>query len=183
MSATGKSILRQQALAARQGQEHHQAALSRRLIEALKPHSGAILAGYWPIRGEADPIAVLQNHTGPVCLPVVLGKGRALAFRLWSGGALVVGPYGTSHPAPTAPLIVPDVLIVPLAGFDRAGNRIGYGAGFYDRTLTELREKRDICAIGLAFAVQETAAIPVEPFDQRLDQIVTEREIIFCAAN
>ena len=155
-----------------------QAALNARLEQVLAPYAGKVLAGYWPMRGEADPLPAMKAHTGPVCLPVVLAKATPLIFREWDGGALHPGPYGTSHPAESAQILVPDVLIVPLAGFDRAGNRLGYGGGFYDRTLQLLRESAHVDAIGLAFAVQELPAIPAEPFDQPLDRIVTDLEVL-----
>ncbi|MTD99779.1 5-formyltetrahydrofolate cyclo-ligase [Paracoccus sp. YIM 132242] len=153
-------------------------ALTRHLAAALAPHRGKILAGYWPMRGEPDPRPAMAAHDGPVCLPVVPGKAVPLVFRRWDGEALVPGPFGTSHPPDSQPVLRPDVLIVPLAGFDRGGNRIGYGGGYYDRTLQLLRETGDATAIGLAFAVQELPAIPADPFDQPLDLIVTDRGLI-----
>lgn len=177
MSAVEKAALRHQALAAR-GQGGDQAAIDRHLTEVLAPFEGQVLSGYWPMRDEADPRAAMATHRGPVCLPVVTGKAVPLVFRQWDGGPLHPGPFGTSHPAETALTLTPHVLIVPLAGFDRAGNRIGYGGGYYDRTLELLRGMGPVAAIGLAFGVQELPAIPAEPFDQMLDVIVTDREII-----
>lgn len=177
MSAADKSALRKQALAAR-GQGGDQAGIDRKLANALAPFAGRVLSGYIAMRGEADPRAAMAAHQGPVCLPVVPGKAVPLIFRAWDGGALVPGPFGTSHPPEDAPLLVPQVLIVPLAGFDRAGNRIGYGGGYYDRSLERLRANGPVTAIGLAFATQELPAIPAEPFDQPLDLVVTDREII-----
>lgn len=173
MSGPGKAALRAMALAAR-GQGGDQDALTRHLIAALAPHRGKVLSGYWPMRGEADPRPAMAVHDGPVCLPVVPGRAVPLLFRRWDGEPLVPGPFGTSHPPDSQPLLRPQVLIVPLAGFDRRGNRIGYGGGYYDRTLQLLRETAPVTAIGLAFAVQELPAIPAEPFDQPLDLIVTD---------
>lgn len=119
----------------------------------------------------------LLRHRGPVGLPVVTGKGVPLLFRRWNGGALQPGPFGTSHPAESAGLLIPEVLIVPLAAFDRAGHRIGYGGGYYDRTLQLLRKSASVMAIGLAFASQEVAEIPSEAFDQPLDLVVTDRDV------
>ncbi len=172
-----KAVLRRMALKAR-GQGGDQAALDRHLITALAPHGGAVLAGYWPMRDEVDPRAAMAAHDGPLCLPVVTGKDRPLVFRAWQGQPLQVGPFGTSHPAPDAPELTPQVLIVPLAGFDRQGNRLGYGGGFYDRTLQALRESGPVTAIGIAFACQELPAIPAEDYDQPLDLIVTDRETL-----
>lgn len=174
---TDKATLRQQALAAR-GQGGDQAALEQRLIGVLAPFAGLTLAGYWPMRDEADPRAAMAAHRGPVCLPVVPGKAVPLVFRAWGGGALEAGPFGTAHPPQDAPQLVPQVLIVPLAGFDRAGNRIGYGGGYYDRTLELLRGMGTVTAIGLAFATQELPLIPAEPFDQPLDVVVTDCETL-----
>ncbi|MBK4215094.1 5-formyltetrahydrofolate cyclo-ligase [Paracoccus caeni] len=177
MSAAEKKALRAEAMAARQ-QGGDQQALTALLIEALRPYRGKVLAGYWPMRGEADPLPAIKAHDGPICLPVVLAKATPLIFREWDGGALHPGAYGTSQPAESARVLVPDVLIVPLAGFDRAGNRLGYGGGFYDRTLQLLRESGQVHAIGLAFAAQELPLIPAEPFDQPLDRIVTDRGVL-----
>ncbi|AUH34108.1 5-formyltetrahydrofolate cyclo-ligase [Paracoccus tegillarcae] len=174
---TDKATLRAQALAAR-GQGGDQAALAANLMAALRPFAGQVLSGYFPMRDEADPRAAMAAHEGPVCLPVVPGKAVPLIFRQWDGGALVAGSFGTSHPSEDAAVLTPEVLIVPLAGFDRAGNRIGYGGGYYDRTLELLRRAGPVTAIGLAFATQELAAIPAESFDQPLDMVVTDRETI-----
>lgn len=170
---TAKATLRAQALTARAAGGDRDA-LDRHLIAALAPHAGAVLAGYWPMRDEADPRAAMAAHDGPVALPVVTGPARPLTFRLWQGGALERGPFGTSHPPESAPEVRPDVLIVPLAGFDDRGNRLGYGGGFYDRTLELLRKSGPVLAVGLAFEVQRLPAIPTEPTDQPLDLIVTE---------
>ncbi|WP_410217045.1 5-formyltetrahydrofolate cyclo-ligase [Paracoccus sp. (in: a-proteobacteria)] len=176
MSAV-KDALRTQALAAR-SRGGDAAALDLRLRRALAPFAGATLAGYWPMRDEADPRPAMAAHAGPVVLPVVPGRAQPLLFRRWQGEALVPGPWGTMHPADSEPELRPDVLIVPLAGFDRSGNRLGYGGGYYDRTLQLLRETGPVHAIGLAFACQELPSIPAEPFDQPLDLIVTDGDSI-----
>lgn len=179
MSAAAKSALRAEALAARLRQGGDNAGITRHLAEALAPHPDARLAGYWPMRGEADPRPAMTFHPGPLCLPVVPGKAVPLLFRSWDAShPLEPGAYGTSQPPESAPVVTPEILIVPLAAFDRAGNRLGYGGGYYDRTLQLLRESGRVTAIGLAFASQELPAIPAEPFDQLLDLIVTDRQII-----
>ena len=170
-----KSDLRKAALKAR-GQGGDAAALTRNLIAVLAPHAGKVLAGYWPMRDEADPRPAMAAHDGPVCLPVVLGPARPLVFRRYDG-RLEPGGFGTSHPPADSPELRPEVLIVPLAGFDRAGGRLGYGGGFYDRTLERLRAGGQVAAVGFAYAVQEIPLIPVEVTDQPLDLIVTDREI------
>lgn len=174
MSGADKAALRARALAAR-ARGGDQNALTHYLTAALAPHRGKVLSGYWPMRGEADPRPAMEAHDGPLCLPVVPGRAVPLVFRRWRGEPLVPGPFGTLHPADSQPVLVPQILIVPLAGFDRQGNRIGYGGGYYDRTLQLLRETVPVTAIGLAFAVQELPEIPAEPFDQPLDVIVTDR--------
>lgn len=177
MNDIPKNDLRARALAARSA-GGDQAALTAHLTTALAPHRGKTLSGYWPMRGEPDPLPAMAAHDGPLCLPVVPGKAVPLVFRRWQGEPLVPGPFGTSHPAVSQPQVSPQVLIVPLAGFDRTGHRIGYGGGYYDRTLQMLRENGPVTAIGLAFAVQELPPIPAGPFDQPLDLIVTDRELI-----
>jgi 5-formyltetrahydrofolate cyclo-ligase len=108
-------------------------------------------------------------------LPAVPAPGAALAFRRWRPDHdLVAGGYGIPEPPPSAPPLRPAALLVPLLAFDRAGHRLGQGAGHYDRTLAELRAAGPLLALGLAFAVQEEPALPAEPHDQRLDWIVTE---------
>lgn len=140
---------------------------------------GAMLGLYWPIRAEVDSRPLFTLHSGPTCLPVVLGPGRPLIFRRWRPGeALIAGPYGTAHPGPEAESVQPQVVVVPLVGFDRQGMRLGYGGGFYDRTLEALRNQGPVKAIGLAFAAQESARLPRGDHDQPLDLIVTEAEAI-----
>ncbi|MDO5613072.1 MAG: 5-formyltetrahydrofolate cyclo-ligase [Paracoccus sp. (in: a-proteobacteria)] len=176
---TDKAALRAAALAARAEQGGDAAVAVARLRAALAPHAGQVLAGYWPMRAEADPLPAMAAHDGPLCLPVVPGRDVPLIFRAWApGAALDAGPFGTRHPPESAPVLVPQVLIVPLAAFDRAGQRIGYGGGFYDRTLAQLRAAGPVTAIGFAFACQQVAAVPVGPFDQPLDLIVTDRDTI-----
>ena len=135
------------------------------------------VAAYWPIRSEADPRPILEGLAVsglPLCLPVVADGG--LAFRAWTPWEPVVpGGFGTLVPPETAPLLVPAVLVMPLAAFDRRGHRIGYGKGHYDRALALLP---GACTIGIAYGVQEVPAVPEEPHDHCLDLIVTEREVI-----
>ncbi len=150
-----------------------------RLVPLLAPHAGRRLSAYVAMRGEADPMPALLAHRGPVCLPVVAGRGLPLGFREWAPGApLVEGAYRALIPAEGAE-VTPEVLIVPMLAFDRRGFRLGYGGGFYDRTLAALRAANPATlAIGLAFAAQEVPALPVEPTDAALDLIVTEAGVI-----
>ncbi len=148
------------------------------LAEVLIPHAGRVLSGYMPMRTEIDPLPAMAAHRGPVCVPVVPGKAVPLRFRAWSPDAVMEdGPFGARVPAGGA-WLVPEVLIVPLLAFDRRGYRLGYGGGYYDRTLEGLRECGPVTAIGFAFAAQEVPEVPIEPTDQRLDLIVTEAGVI-----
>ena len=130
---------------------------------------GRCIAGYWPVRGEIDPRPLLLALRRPIALPVTGPRSTALEFRLWRpGDALVPGPFGLSEP--TGPLVEPDVLLVPLLAFDASGNRLGYGGGYYDRTIAAT----GALAIGAAHAAQEAAAVPVGPDDRPLDGVLTE---------
>jgi 5-formyltetrahydrofolate cyclo-ligase len=153
-----------------------QAALAAHLTIALAPHKGRPMSGYLPIRSEADPIpamTALARH-GLVGVPEVAGKGLPLRFRRWTPDVpLVRGNFGVMVPE-NAPEMVPEVLIVPMLAFNAEGYRLGYGGGFYDRTLAALRAAGPVVAIGLAFAAQRVASLPLEPTDQPLDAIVTE---------
>lgn len=114
-------------------------------------------------------------------LPVVVAKNTPLVFRQWAPGeALVLGRWNIKVPPEEAPEVLPDVLLVPLLAFDRQGFRLGYGGGFYDRTLEKLRALKKVTAIGIAYAGQEVDAVPYEEFDQRLDWIMTEKETFKC---
>lgn len=147
------------------------------LADVLAPHRGRALAGYMAMRTEVDPMAAMAAHQGPVGVPVILGPGQALRFREWSPGcAMVAGEFGALIPAEGA-WVEPEVVIVPLVAFDARGYRLGYGGGFYDRTLAGLRARHPVLAVGFAFAAQEVPEVPIDAFDQRLDVIVTEAGI------
>jgi 5-formyltetrahydrofolate cyclo-ligase len=155
-----------------------QAAATARLARALAPHAGKVLAGYMPMRTEIDPLPAMAGHRGPVCVPVIDVAGLPLRFRAWSPGApLVAGAFGALVPE-EGDWLVPAVLIVPLLAFDARGFRLGYGGGFYDRTLAGLRAAGAATAIGFAYAAQQVPAVPVEPTDARLDLVVTEAGVI-----
>lgn len=150
------------------------------LLEVIMPYKGKSIAGYMPIRTEINPVGVMAalSAFGPVSVPVIKAKDTALEFALWDPGTkMVEGDFGASIPE-TLEFVEPDVLIVPLVAFDRKGGRLGYGGGFYDRTLERLREKRPAVAIGYAYGAQEADDLPLEDTDQPLDLIVTEKEIL-----
>ena len=135
------------------------------------------LAGYMPMRTEIDPLPAMAVYAGPVGVPVIMARATPLRFRLWRPDAVMVaGEFGALIPA-EGDWIEPAVLIVPLLAFDARGYRLGYGGGFYDRTLQGLRARGRVTAVGFAFAAQEVDAVPVDAYDQRLDAVVTEREV------
>jgi 5-formyltetrahydrofolate cyclo-ligase len=141
-----------------------------------------VVAGYSPIRSEIDPMPLMRELAAKgarLALPVITARGQALHFRVWHpGDRLLPGPLGILEPSPAASEIVPDIVLVPLAAFDQAGHRIGYGAGHYDRTLAQMRKSRHAVAVGLAFADQEVEAVPVLAHDVALDFVVTEAWVL-----
>ena len=155
-----------------------------RLAEAMlaqhAPPKGAIIAGYWPMGDEMDPrplMLALASRGHAMALPVTPPRGQPLAFHAWApSAALRPGPLGTSEPVAGEELR-PDVLLVPLLAFDRAGRRLGYGGGYYDRTLAALPAAK---AIGIAYAGQEMAEVPAGPQDMRLPLVATEDSVIIC---
>jgi 5-formyltetrahydrofolate cyclo-ligase len=149
-------------------------------ILALELPPRCVVSAFLPIQSEVDlaeAIAGLDARGHPVGLPIMVEGG--LVFRRFRpGDALVPLGFGTRGPGPDAPEVVPDVLLMPLSAFDRQGGRIGYGRGFYDRAVAGLRAAgRFPRLIGIAFSVQEVAAVPMEPHDAPLDMIVTERDV------
>lgn len=182
-----KALARKAALARRERVSAHLgaeagAAVAERFLAALKPPQGATVSGYWPFGGELDPRPLMERlYAGGhvLALPVIAGRGLPLIFRRWQPGqALEAGAHGIPVPGPAVAEIVPRLLLVPLLAFDRDGYRLGYGGGYYDRTLARLKAEGEALAVGLAFAAQEVDAVPHEGQDQRLDWIVTEREAI-----
>jgi 5-formyltetrahydrofolate cyclo-ligase len=154
------------------------------LAQVLAPHRGRPLAAYMAMRSEIDPTPVMAEAArhGPVAVPVIMARGAPLRFRRWAPGVpMTDGGFGALIPV-TGDWVTPEVLIVPLVAFDRAGGRLGYGGGFYDRTLAALRTTGPVTAIGFAWAVQEATDLPLEPTDQPLDLIVTESAVITPAA-
>jgi 5-formyltetrahydrofolate cyclo-ligase len=174
-----KALAREAAFAARKrAHAAGQGQAAEILADYLAGHAGRALSGYMPMRTEIDPLPAMAAHQGLVGVPVIMGKGQPLRFREWSPGArMVEGAFKALIPEEGA-WIEPQVLIVPLLAFDRRGYRLGYGGGFYDRTLEGLRAKGPVFAVGFAFAAQELDKVPTEPTDQRLDAIVTEKGVI-----
>jgi 5-formyltetrahydrofolate cyclo-ligase len=143
---------------------------------------GTIVSGFMPLKSEINPLPLLRKLAqagATLALPVVAGRGKPLIMRAWAWGeALGSGVWGIREPKPDAPEVEPDILLVPLLAFDRAGNRIGYGAGYYDITIARLRARKPVVAVGIAFAAQEVSAVPATPRDERLDLVLTEHEVI-----
>ena len=143
---------------------------------------GVIVSGFMPLKSETNPLPLMRKLADAgarLALPVVIGLGKPLIMRSWQWGEpLVPGVWGIRQPPPTAPELQPDVLLVPLLAFDRRGHRIGYGAGYYDLTIAQMRAKKPIAAVGIAFAVQEVESVPRTAFDARLDLVLTENETI-----
>lgn len=147
----------------------------------LAPYAGRILAGYMPIRTEIDPVPVMAAMAAhaPVCVPFIDGPGQPLRFRTWRPGCLMTtGPFGTMVPDEGA-FVDPEVLITPLLAFDTQGVRLGYGGGYYDRTLARLRDLHEVHAVGFAFQAQRADILPAISTDQRLDAVVTEAGPVF----
>jgi 5-formyltetrahydrofolate cyclo-ligase len=157
------------------------AELKQHLIEALAMPPGIAISGYWPLPGEIDVRPALAHYHAeghPIGLPVVIGKGEPLLFRQWDPEVdLVQGSFRVMTPPPEATVVVPSILLVPLLAFDSEGYRLGYGGGFYDRTLAKLRSEAHAVAVGVAYAVQEVPMVPHGSYDQPLDFIVTERAV------
>lgn len=142
----------------------------------------AVVSGYVAFGDELDPRPLMTHlHSAGLscCVPVIVGKGRPLAFREWSPTAqLRPGNHGIPIPKADAAELTPTILIVPLLAFDRQGRRMGYGAGYYDRTLAALRRSSPVVAVGIAYADQEIREVPADEHDERLDWIITERDVL-----
>jgi len=161
--------------------------LADQFLHAIALSPGLAVSGYWPLEGELDvrPLLLrLRKFGHAIGLPVVIKKHEPLIFRAWrDDDAMVQGKFKVMTPPDHAPDVVPDVLLVPLLAFDPRGYRLGYGGGFYDRTLDKLRRlakdggHHAPLAIGIAYAAQEVPDVPRGPYDQPLDWIVTERSV------
>jgi 5-formyltetrahydrofolate cyclo-ligase len=181
-----KATLRREALARRDALSADMRAAAAQAIAArpfprpLPP--GAIVSGFMPLKTEINPLPLMRalaDAGAKLALPVVAGKGRPLTMRAFAfGDTLASGVWGIREPKPEAPEVFPDILLVPMLAFDRSGQRVGYGAGYYDMTIAALRARKPVVAVGIAFAAQEVAQVPHTPRDARLDLVLTERDVI-----
>lgn len=151
----------------------------------LKPLPGqSVISGFFPYQSEIDTRPLLGRLAGEgwtTALPIVIALGQPLEFRRWlPGEPTVPGKWDIPRPPKSSPLVEPDVLLVPLLAFDRKGFRLGYGGGFYDRTLELLRSKKPVTAIGVGYAAQEVDSVPHDAHDQMLDFVMTEKVLIRC---
>jgi len=174
------ALMRRDALPAAERAKAAETIAARAFPLAIEPDQ--IVSGFSPLKTEINPIPLMRRLSdggAQLALPVVAGKGKPLTMRAWRFGApLDSGVWGIREPKADAPEVAPDILLVPLLAFDRQGHRIGYGAGYYDMTIGKLRAIKPVIAVGIAFAAQEIASVPVTPRDARLDLVLTEREII-----
>lgn len=173
-----RALAKREALTDKQRAKAAQALAKRGLpVEIV---SGLVVSGYSPIRNEIDPAPLmlrLAEQGARLALPVVNARGKSLTFRAWSPtDRLMLGPLGIPEPSPAAAELIPDIMLVPLAAFDRLGHRIGYGAGHYDYTFAHLRKSKAVTGIGVAFAVQEIEAVPALSHDVALDFVLTDKE-------
>jgi 5-formyltetrahydrofolate cyclo-ligase len=180
-----KAELRTAALAAREKlTEQQRSAAAEKLARQGLPFeltTGTVISGYSPIRNEIDPVPLMQKLAAQgarLALPAVTARGQSLIFRAWSvGDRLMLGSLGIPEPSPAAAELVPDIMLVPLAAFDAAGHRIGYGAGHYDFTFAHLRKAKAVMGIGLAFAAQQIDTVPALSHDVPLDYVLTEKRV------
>ena len=181
--AAAKQLARKAAIARRHGLNPAAAgqALMHHVLRDCPPSEGSVVSGFWPLGDEIDIRLLLQalhERGNRVALPVTPRRGEPLTFRGWQpGDVLVEERFGTMRPI--GEMLVPDMLLIPLLAFDAAGGRLGYGGGFYDRTLTGLPGR---FRLGCAFAAQQVDAVPVGPYDIRLDAVATENGIVRCGS-
>ena len=180
-SSANKGLLRKGARARRAELVRGSPGFAARIVafaDELEFPPKAVVAGYWPVRDEADPRGLMQAlaaRGATLALPRIEESNAALSFRRWrNGDALIDNHHAIREPLAEAPRVVPNLVLVPLLAFDSTGHRLGYGGGYYDRTLAGLRAASPVTAIGIAYAGQEIAAIPHEANDQRLDMVLTE---------
>lgn len=180
MSLEAEKKAARQAAFARRKAAHGPRPAADHLARFLACHRGVPLAGYMPINTEIDPLPAMADAAahGPVAVPVIEGAGKPLKFARWTPDMpLVEGAFKAQIPA-KLDFITPEIVIVPLVAFTSSGGRLGYGGGFYDRTLEGLRAARPTLAAGFAYAAQQADTLPLERTDQPLDLIITEQGII-----
>ena len=156
---------------------HAARAVAAHVLAQIKLAPRAAVGGYWPVGTELDvrPLLTRLHELGHVCALPVVHRGQPLVFHRWQpDDKLVRGVFNLQVPDHHTPTVVPDVLIMPLLAFDARGMRIGYGGGFYDRTIPAIRSRKPLLTIGVAYAAQEVSRVPTDQYDQRLDWIVTE---------
>ena len=178
LRATAQS--RRDALPAEERKRAAEAIAARAFPVAITP--GVVVSGFMPLKSEINPLPLMQRlaeQGARLALPAIAGRSKPLTMRAWHFGvALDRGQWGIREPKADAPEVEPDILLVPLLAFDRAGFRIGYGAGYYDMPVRRLRGLKAVTAVGIAFASQEVPKIPTTERDERLDLVLTEREVI-----
>jgi 5-formyltetrahydrofolate cyclo-ligase len=159
--------------------------LAERGLPAGLHHGTGVVSGFVPYKSEIDTFPLLdrlRRDGWRTALPIVIAAEQPLIFRAWApGDALVPGAWDIPIPTEDAPEVFPDVLLVPMLAFDRRGYRLGYGGGFYDRTLEKLRKLKNVAAVGVAYQAQMVEAVPLGPFDAPLDYVMTEQETFQCA--
>jgi 5-formyltetrahydrofolate cyclo-ligase len=150
-------------------------------LRNIRLEKGAIIASYSAVHDEMDVMVLNERLSAkgyPIALPVITGKGKPLIFRIFQeGDRLLANPLGILEPTSAAQGVEPDVLLIPLVAFDRRRSRLGYGGGYYDRTIKKLRARKPVLTLGIAYACQEIAEIPVGPNDVPLDKIITETDV------
>jgi 5-formyltetrahydrofolate cyclo-ligase len=155
-------------------------AVSAAFFQNVPLKAETVVAGYWPIKAELDALLLMRALLGKghkCALPHVTGEGAPLLFRNWDENTpMVTGKYGLTEPANHETLL-PDIILVPVLAFDATGHRLGYGMGFYDRTLARLKKQKPIRAIGLAYEMQLYNGLPVEANDVKMDMIITDRNV------
>ena len=183
LTAWRKTNARRAARAARAAAYANEPDAGRRLVEhfpdSLWPKVRQVVAGYAAIGDEIDPQTLLETFAleqARIALPCVVGKDQPLIFRSWTlDQPLEPGPFGTRQPGADHAELNPSLILVPLVGFDLKGRRLGYGGGFYDRTLEKLKQSSPLTVVGLGYAAQKLAKVPAEAHDMRLDWVVTEQ--------
>jgi 5-formyltetrahydrofolate cyclo-ligase len=175
-----EAVTRRDALPADLRQAASETIAAREFPVAFAP--GTVVSGFMPMKSEINPLPLMRSlaeRGAALALPAVPGRGKPLIMRAWRWGEpLNSGVWGIREPKPEAAEVDPDILLVPLLVFDRKGYRLGYGGGYYDRTIAGLRARKPVAAIGIALAAQEVSSVPITTRDARLDLVLTEREVI-----